>query len=52
MPESKRTNLIVEFKQKLYINKLFKERTIDLNNYFKYSGRIEKGKRFKIISDA
>lgn len=42
MPESIKTNLIKELKEKVFLDKLFKERTIDLNNYFAYSGKEEK----------
>ena len=31
----------------IYLEKLYKKNTIDLNNYFKYSGKIEIGKRFR-----
>tara|TARA_R100001509_G_scaffold94781_1_gene54892 strand:- start:9961 stop:10221 length:261 start_codon:yes stop_codon:yes gene_type:complete len=40
---------IAEYKQKVFLEKLFKKNTIDFNNYFKDSRRIEKGKRFKLI---
>ncbi len=39
--------MIDEYKQMIYLKKLYKKNTIDLNNYFKYSGKIEIGKRFK-----
>lgn len=44
-------NLIREYKQKLFLDNLYKQNTTTLNNYFSFSGRIEKGKRFKIISN-
>jgi hypothetical protein len=47
MQESDKISLITEYKQKLYLDNLYKENTIDFDNYFKYSGKIEKGKRFK-----
>ena len=47
MQESDKSSLITEYKQKLYLDNLYKENTIDFDNYFKYSGKIEKGKRFK-----
>lgn len=42
MPESIKSNLIKEVKQKVFLDTLFKEQTIDLNNYFAYSGKEEK----------
>lgn len=42
-------SLIAEYKQKVFLEKLFKKNTIDFNNYFKDSRRIEKGKRYKLI---
>lgn len=42
-------SLIAEYKQKIFLEELFKKNTIDFNNYFKDSRRIEKGKRFKSI---
>ena len=39
--------MIKEYKQKLYLEKLYKKNTIDLDNYFKYSGKLEIGKKFK-----
>ena len=42
-------SLIAEYKQKIFLEELFKKNTIDFNNYFKDSRRIEKGKRFKLI---
>jgi len=49
MPESKTISFIAEYKQKIFLEKLFKENTIEMNDYFKDSRRIEKGKRFKLI---
>jgi len=52
MQESGKINyLIKECRQKALLDKLYKKQTIDLDNFFKYSGRIEKGKRFKIITN-
>jgi hypothetical protein len=39
--------MIKEYKQMLYLENLQKKNTIDLDKYFKYSGKIEIGKRFK-----
>tara|TARA_X000001382_G_scaffold108615_1_gene84513 strand:- start:874 stop:1086 length:213 start_codon:yes stop_codon:yes gene_type:complete len=47
MAKSKEFIMIDEYKQMIYLKKLYKKNTIDLNNYFKYSGKIEIGKRFK-----
>tara|TARA_R100000734_G_C3293311_1_gene84816 strand:- start:272 stop:619 length:348 start_codon:yes stop_codon:yes gene_type:complete len=47
MQESDKIRFIAEYKEKLYLDNFYKEITIDFNNYFKYSGKIEKGKRFK-----
>ena len=58
MPESKTISFIAEYKQKIFLEKLFKENTIEMNDYFKDSRRVEKktcrvimggGKRFKLI---
>ena len=34
--------LVEELKQEQFFDKLFKQNTIDFNNYFKYSGKTEK----------
>ena len=39
--------MIDEYKQMIYLEKLYKKNTIDLDKYFKYSGKLEIGKRFK-----
>ena len=39
--------MIIEYKQKTYLENLYKKNTIDLDKYFKYSGKVEIGKRFK-----
>ena len=39
--------IIAELKQKQYLNQIYKANIIDLDNYFKNSGKIEEGKRFK-----
>ncbi len=58
MPESKTISFVAEYKQKVFLEKLFKKNTIEMNNYFKDSRRVEKktcrvimggGKRFKLI---
>jgi hypothetical protein len=38
--------MIEEYKQNIYLEKLYKKNTIDLNNYFKYSGKQEVGNKF------
>ena len=43
--------MIDEYKEKLYLEKLYKKNTIDLDNYFKYSGKLEIGKRFKKVTE-
>jgi len=35
-------NLIAEVKQKKYLEDLYKQNTIEFENYFKYSGKAEK----------
>tara|TARA_R100001163_G_C4967940_1_gene129056 strand:- start:183 stop:488 length:306 start_codon:yes stop_codon:yes gene_type:complete len=47
MQESDKISFIAEYKQKLYLDNFYKEITIDFENYFNYSNKIEKGKRFK-----
>ena len=42
-------SLIAEYKQKIFLEELYKKNTIQFNSYFKDSRRIEKGKRFKLI---
>ena len=42
MPESKTISFIAEYKQKIFLEKLFKENTIEMNDYFKDSRRVEK----------
>ena len=37
-------DFIIEMKQQQFLNKLYKQNTIKLDNYFKYSGTIEKPK--------
>ncbi len=34
-------NLIAEYKQKKFLEDLYKQNTIDMNDYFKYSGKTE-----------
>ena len=38
---------IDEIKQAIYFKKLYKENVIDLDNYFKYSGKTEKNVNLK-----
>jgi len=47
MAKSKELIMIKEYKQMIYLEKLYKKNTIDLDNYFKYSGKLEIGKKFK-----
>ena len=47
MAKGKEFTMIDEYKEKLYLEKLYKKNTIDLDNYFKYSGKLEIGKKFK-----
>lgn len=58
MPESKTISFVAEYKQKVFLEKLFKKNTIEMNDYFKDSRRVEKktcrvlmggGKKFKLI---
>ena len=37
-------NLIAEVKQKKFLEDLYKQNTIELNDYFKYSGKTEETK--------
>lgn len=39
-------NMIAELKQKKELDKLYRQNTIDLNNYFAYSGKQEVKKKF------
>ena len=45
----KKLNMIAELKQKKELDKLYKQNTIDLNNYFAYSGKQERKNRFTKI---
>jgi len=47
MAKSKKFIMIKEYKQMMYLENLHKKNTIDLDKYFKYSGKIEVGKKFK-----
>ena len=51
MAKGKEFTMIDEYKEKLYLEKLYKKNTIDLDNYFKYSGKLEIGKRFKEVTE-
>jgi len=51
MAKSKELIMIKEYKQMIYLEKLYKKNTIDLDNYFKYSGKLEIGKKFKEPND-
>lgn len=50
MPESKTKKFVAEYKQKKFLDTLYKKNTIEFDKYFKDSRRIEKGKRFKLIN--
>ncbi len=41
--------IIAELKQKQHLQQMWKQQSIDLDKYFKNSGRIEEGKRFKPV---
>jgi hypothetical protein len=49
--KGKEFTMINEYKEKLYLEKLYKKNTIDLDNYFKYSGKLEIGKKFKRVTE-
>ena len=51
MAEGKEFTMIDEYKEKLYLEKLYKKNTIDLDNYFKYSGKLEVGNKFKKVTE-
>tara|TARA_R100000541_G_scaffold56697_1_gene66259 strand:- start:227 stop:382 length:156 start_codon:yes stop_codon:yes gene_type:complete len=40
-------NIVEELRQKIYLEKLYKRSVIDLDNYFKYSGQVEKSNNLK-----
>jgi len=42
----KKCNMIAELKQKKELDKLYKQNTIELNDYFAYSGKQEIKKKF------
>ena len=43
-------NIVQEFKQKIYLEKLYKKNVIDLDNYFRYSGKVERSINLKNIT--
>ena len=43
---SKKCSVIAELRQKKELNKLYKQNTIDLNDYFAYSGKQEVKNKF------
>lgn len=45
----KKLNMIAELKQKKELEKLYRQNTIDMNNYFAYSGKQERKNRFTKI---
>ena len=51
MAKGKEFTMIDEYKEKLYLEKLYKKNTIDLDNYFKYSGKLEVGNKFKEVTE-
>jgi len=51
MAKGKEFTMIDEYKEKLYLEKLYKKNTIDLDNYFKYSGKLEVGNKFKRVTE-
>jgi hypothetical protein len=51
MAKGKEFTMIDEYKEKLYLEKLYKKNTIDLDNYFKYSGKLEVGKKFERVKE-
>ena len=52
MAKSKRIimNIVEELRQKIYLEKLYKRNTIELDNYFKYSGKVEENVNLKNIT--
>tara|TARA_R100000544_G_C2168627_1_gene31130 strand:+ start:306 stop:464 length:159 start_codon:yes stop_codon:yes gene_type:complete len=43
-------NIVEELRQKIYLEKLYKRSVIDLDNYFKYSGKVEKSINLKKLT--
>ena len=43
-------NIVEELRQKIYFEKLYKRNTIELDNYFKYSGKVEENVNLKNIT--
>mgnify|MGYP003632993285 FL=1 len=52
MAKSKRVimNIVEELRQKIYLEKLYKRSIIELDNYFKYSGKVEENVNLKNIT--
>tara|TARA_R110002050_G_scaffold105546_1_gene215284 strand:+ start:882 stop:1079 length:198 start_codon:yes stop_codon:yes gene_type:complete len=52
MAKSKRIimNIVEELRQKIYLEKLYKRSIIELDNYFKYSGKVEENVNLKNIT--
>ena len=51
MAKGKEFTMRDEYKEKLYLEKLYKKNTIDLDNYFKYRGKLEVGNKFKRVTE-
>jgi len=43
-------NIVEELRQKIYLEKLYKKNCIDLDNYFKYSGKQEINNRLVALT--
>tara|TARA_R110000803_G_scaffold69515_3_gene131967 strand:+ start:83 stop:247 length:165 start_codon:yes stop_codon:yes gene_type:complete len=43
-------NIVEELRQKIYLEKLYKRSVIELDNYFKYSGKVEENVNLKNIT--
>ena len=43
-------NIVEELRQKIYLEKLYKKSIIEFDNYFKYSGQIEKSINLKKLT--
>ncbi len=43
-------NIVEELRQKIYLEKLYKRSIIELDNYFKYSGKVEENVNLKNIT--
>ena len=43
-------NIVEELRQKIYLEKLYKRSVIELDDYFKYSGKVEDNVNLKNIT--